>query len=79
MPAMDRHPLYDQAIALFRDAGKVSTSFLQRRLGIGYNEASKIVGQLERDGIVTSPNNVGRRDLADIVSGHFDLPSGGAI
>ena len=79
MPAMDRHPLYDQAIARVRDAGKVSTSFLQRRLGIGYNEASKIVGQLERDGIVTSPNNVGRRDLADIVSGHFDLPSGGAI
>lgn len=73
---MDRHPLYDRAISLFRDAGKVSTSFLQRRLGIGYNEATKIVGQLERDGIVTSPNNVGRRDLADVVSGHFYLPPG---
>lgn len=72
-----RHPLYDQAVTLFRDARKVSTSFLQRSLGIGYGEASKIVGQLERDGIITSPNHVGRRDLADIVSGGFDHSADG--
>lgn len=74
MTAPDRHPLYDLAVAAFRDAGKVSTSFLQRTLGIGYSEACKIVGQLERDGLVTTPNRVGRRDLADVVSGGYDLP-----
>lgn len=71
-----RSPFYDDAIAAFRAAGKVSTSFLQRRLGIGYAEAAAIVGQLERDGLVTRANNVGRRDLVDIVSGHYDPSSG---
>lgn len=72
-----RSPHYDAAIAAFRQAGRVSTSFLQRRLGIGYAEAAAIVGQLERDGLVTRANHVGRRDLVDIVSGHYD-PSSGA-
>ncbi|MFB2531027.1 DNA translocase FtsK [Paracoccus sp. p3-h83] len=69
-----RSPHYDDAVAAFRKAGKVSTSFLQRTLGLGYAEAAAIVGQLERDGIVTRPNHVGRRDL---VCGHYD-PNHGA-
>ncbi len=77
MTAMPRHPLYEQAVAVFRDANKVSTCFLQRSLGIGYREAMTIVGQLERDGIVTTPNRVGRRDLADIVTGSFDVAPDG--
>ena len=77
MTAVPRHPLYNQAVAVFRDANKVSTSFLQRSLGIGYGEAVKIVGQLERDGIVTTPDRVGRRDLADIVTGGFDVSPDG--
>lgn len=72
----DRSPHYDDAIAVFREAGKVSTSFLQRRLGIGFQEAAAIVGQLERDGLVTRANNVGRRDLVDIVAGHYDPDRG---
>lgn len=59
----EKHPFYDTAIALFRDTGRVSTSFLQRRLAIGYNEACRIVSQLEADGLITKPDHVGRRDL----------------
>lgn len=59
----ERHPFYDTAIATFRKANRVSTSFLQRSLGIGYNEAARIVEQLEADGLITKPNHVGRRDL----------------
>ncbi len=59
-----RHALYNEAIALFRSSGRVSTSFLQRSLGLGYNEAARIVEQLEADGLITAPDNVGRRDLA---------------
>lgn len=65
MISNDRHPLYDDAAALFRANNRVSTSFLQRTVGIGYNEAARIVEQLERDGVISKPNTVGKRELIE--------------
>ncbi|PZO64600.1 MAG: hypothetical protein DI498_10965 [Paracoccus denitrificans] len=70
---------YDEAIALFRSAGKVSPSFLARRLGISLTASYAIVGQLERDGLVTRQRADGHRDVTvDIVAGHYD-PSADAV
>jgi S-DNA-T family DNA segregation ATPase FtsK/SpoIIIE len=55
-------PLYNQAIDIVRE-GKVSISYIQRKLGIGYNRAAKFVEKMEEDGIVTKQNKLGRRDV----------------
>ena len=43
--------------------GKASTSFIQRHLGIGYNRAAKLIEQMEKEGIVSAANHVGKRDV----------------
>ena len=43
--------------------GKASTSFLQRKLQIGYNRAARIVDMMEDDGIISKPNHVGKREI----------------
>lgn len=55
--------MYDQAIALVLRERKASTSFIQRHLQIGYNRAARIMDQLEADGIVSSANHVGKREV----------------
>jgi len=60
--------LYDEAVALVTREGKASTSFVQRHLQIGYNRAARIVEQMEREGVVSPANRVGRREV--LVSGH---------
>lgn len=49
--------------ALFIGGGKVSTSFAQRKIGIGYNEAAHHVEALEAAHVISAANNVGRRNL----------------
>ena len=56
-------PVYDQAVNLIRQEGKVSTSFIQRHLSIGYNRAARIVDQMEAEGIVSEPNHTGKREI----------------
>lgn len=56
-------PLYHQAIEIIRREGKVSTSFIQRHLQIGYNRAARIIEQMEKEGIVSSANHVGKREI----------------
>lgn len=58
-------PVYDQAVTLIRNEGKVSTSFIQRHLSIGYNRAARIVDQMQADGIVSEPNHTGKREILD--------------
>jgi S-DNA-T family DNA segregation ATPase FtsK/SpoIIIE len=48
----ENDPLYDQAVRVVADTAKCSTSWLQRKLGVGYNRAAKIVETMERNGIV---------------------------
>ena len=55
--------LFDQAVAIVAREGKCSTSFIQRHLSIGYNKAAKLVEQMEREGIITAANHVGKREI----------------
>ena len=60
--------LFDQAVALVAREGKASTSFIQRHLGIGYNRAAKLIEQMEKEGVVSPANHVGKRDVLVRVS-----------
>jgi DNA segregation ATPase FtsK/SpoIIIE, S-DNA-T family len=55
--------LYDQAIALVARERKCSVSFIQRYLQIGYNRAARIVERMEKEGVVTPANHVGKREI----------------
>ena len=55
--------LYDQAVAIVARDRKASTSYLQRCLTIGYNRAAKLIEQMEREGVISSANHVGRREV----------------
>ena len=59
----DKDELYQTALDIIKSEGKASTSFLQRKLQIGYNRAARIVDMMEADGIVSKANHVGKRDL----------------
>jgi S-DNA-T family DNA segregation ATPase FtsK/SpoIIIE len=53
--------LFDKAVAIVVRDGKASTSYLQRRLSIGYNRAADIMERMERDGLVSPANSLGKR------------------
>ena len=55
--------LYDQAVQVIIQDRKCSTSYIQRKLGIGYNKAARLVEQMEDEGLVTSANHVGKREI----------------
>jgi S-DNA-T family DNA segregation ATPase FtsK/SpoIIIE len=55
--------LFDQAVAVVAREGKASTSFIQRHLSIGYNRAAKLIEQMEKEGIVSPANHVGKREV----------------
>ncbi len=59
----ERDELYEQALDIIRSEGKASTSFLQRKLQIGYNRAARIIDMMEADGVVSKANHVGKRDV----------------
>lgn len=54
---------YCVAVGLMVTTGKGSTSFIQRKLGIGYNAAARLVERMESDGILARPDHVGRREV----------------
>ncbi len=55
--------LYDQAVAIVLRDKKASTSYVQRRLQIGYNRAASIIERMEREGIVGPANHAGKREI----------------
>ena len=59
----DKDELYTTAVEIIRSEGKASTSFLQRKLQIGYNRAARIIDMMEADWIVSKANHVGKRDV----------------
>ena len=61
--AENGEPLYDQAVALVCRERKASTSFVQRYLQIGYNRAARIIERMEREGVVSPANHVGKREV----------------
>ena len=59
----DKDELYQTAVEIIRTEGKASTSFLQRKLQIGYNRAARIIDIMESEGIVSKANHVGKREV----------------
>ncbi len=59
----DKDELYQTALEIVKSEGKASTSFLQRKLQIGYNRAARIIDMMEEEGIVSKANHVGKRDV----------------
>ncbi|MEK9845000.1 DNA translocase FtsK, partial [Thalassospira sp.] len=55
--------LYNQAVGIVLREKKASTSFIQRKLSIGYNRAARIIEQMEENGVVSAANHVGKREV----------------
>jgi DNA segregation ATPase FtsK/SpoIIIE, S-DNA-T family len=68
--------LYDRAVAIVLRDKKCSTSYIQRRLSIGYNKAASLVEQMEKEGVVSAPNHSGKREIlvgGGVDRGAFDI------
>jgi S-DNA-T family DNA segregation ATPase FtsK/SpoIIIE len=59
----NKDELYQTALEIIKSEGKASTSFLQRKLQIGYNRAARIIDMMETEGIVSKANHVGKREI----------------
>ena len=59
----EKDELYQNAVQLVKSEGKASTSFLQRKLQIGYNRAARIIDMMEENGLVSKANHVGKREI----------------
>ena len=55
--------LYDKALAVVARDRKASTSYIQRRLGIGYNRAATLIERMEQEGVISGPNHKGFREV----------------
>ena len=65
LPFMEdtQEDLYQQAVKIVLAEKRPTTSYIQRRLKIGYNKAASLIEQMEEDGIITAPNNQGKREI----------------
>jgi S-DNA-T family DNA segregation ATPase FtsK/SpoIIIE len=54
---------YDRAVAIVLRDRKVSTSYIQRRLSVGYNKAASLIERMEKEGIVSAPNHTNKREI----------------
>ena len=55
--------IYDQAVAIVLRDRKVSTSYVQRRLSIGYNRAASLIERMEQEGLISAANHAGKREI----------------
>ncbi|RMF13390.1 MAG: DNA translocase FtsK, partial [Alphaproteobacteria bacterium] len=55
--------LYDRAVAIVLKDRRVSTSYIQRRLRIGYNRAASLIEEMEAQGVISAPNHAGKREI----------------
>jgi S-DNA-T family DNA segregation ATPase FtsK/SpoIIIE len=62
-PATRADDPYDQAVAVVLQRREGSTSYIQRRLQIGYNRAASIIERMEKEGIVGPANHAGKREV----------------
>jgi S-DNA-T family DNA segregation ATPase FtsK/SpoIIIE len=61
--------LFRKAVQVVAEAQKASTSYLQRQLRIGYNGAARLIERMEKEGVVSAPDHVGRREVLIDVEG----------
>lgn len=59
----DENSLYDKAVAIVLRDRKVSTSYIQRQLRIGYNRAADLIDRMESEGVISAPNHAGKREI----------------
>ncbi len=64
--------IYDRAVAIVLRDRKASVSYVQRRLSIGYNRAADVIERMEREGLVSAANAVGKREILVAASGSAD-------
>ena len=62
-PGASGNDLYDQAVAIVLRDGKASTSYVQRRLSIGYNRAASLIERMEQEGVISAANHAGKREI----------------
>ncbi|MCZ4094450.1 DNA translocase FtsK [Sinorhizobium psoraleae] len=74
MASEDGNELYDQAVKVVLRDKKCSTSYIQRRLGIGYNRAASLVERMEKEGLVGPANHVGKREIVYGQRDHSGVP-----
>jgi S-DNA-T family DNA segregation ATPase FtsK/SpoIIIE len=55
--------LYDKAVNVVLTDKKVSTSYIQRRLAVGYNKAATLIERMEREGVISQANHAGKREI----------------
>ena len=82
MDAEEAGNIYDRAVAIVLRDKKCSTSYIQRRLSVGYNKAASLVERMEQEGVVGAPNDSGKRAIlagGGIDRGAFDVAAGGLI
>jgi DNA segregation ATPase FtsK/SpoIIIE, S-DNA-T family len=80
MDAEEAGDLYDRAVNIVLRDKKCSTSYIQRRLSVGYNKAASLVERMEQEGVVGAPNHSGKRAIlvgGGIDRGAFDLANEG--
>ena len=80
MDAEEAGDLYDRAVNIVLRDKKCSTSYIQRRLSVGYNKAASLVERMEKEGVVGAPNHSGKRAIlvgGGIDRGAFDVRGGG--
>jgi len=70
MDAEEGGDLYDRAVNIVLRDKKCSTSYIQRRLSVGYNKAASLVERMEQEGVVSAPNHAGKREI--LVGGGVD-------
>ena len=63
VPDGEEDELYETALKIIKTEKKASTSFLQRKLQIGYNRAARIIEKMEENGLVSKANHVGKREV----------------
>jgi DNA segregation ATPase FtsK/SpoIIIE, S-DNA-T family len=63
MDAEESADFYDRAVNIVLRDRKVSTSYIQRRLSVGYNKAASLVERMEKEGVVSPPNHSGKREI----------------
>jgi DNA segregation ATPase FtsK/SpoIIIE, S-DNA-T family len=80
MDAEEAGDLYDRAVNIVLRDKKCSTSYIQRRLSVGYNKAASLVERMEQEGVVGAPNHSGKRAILvgdGIDRGAFDIADDG--
>ena len=70
LDAEESGDLYDRAVAIVLRDRKCSTSYIQRRLSVGYNKAASLVERMEKEGLVAPANHSGKREI--LVGGGID-------